>query len=42
MLVACASPSLYEKVSLQASPASLCYVLDQETFILAEYWFNPG
>ena len=24
------------------SPASLSCVLEQDTFILAQYWFNPG
>ena len=27
---------------VRASPASLCCVLEQDTLILAKYWFNPG
>ena len=36
------APLETEGQRVRALPASLCCVFDQDTFILAKYWFNPG
>ena len=34
--------SFLARPRVQASPGSLRCVLEQDTLILAQYWFNPG